>query len=121
MSRSSEKEPSHGVDFIEWLNRILITCLALAVLGWMALKFLSPINKDRSMRLELDKKERLAAKLAAEHQQNRAHIDALRNNSHAAEKAIRERLGYGKTNELIVTFVDSPAATPTTNRPTSTP
>ncbi|HTI70593.1 MAG TPA: septum formation initiator family protein [Candidatus Limnocylindria bacterium] len=121
MSGSPKADPGHRIDFLEWLNRILIVCLALAGLAWMGLKFAPAINKDRRLNEELQRKEETAAKLAAEHQRNRAKIEALKTNPHAIEKAIRERLGYGRSNELIVTFSDSvptntPVPTPATNR-----
>lgn len=121
MSRPASGDSGNKVDIIEWLNRILIICLALAGLAWMALKFAPAINKDRRLREELQRKEDTASRLAAEHQQNRAKIEALKNNPHAIEKAIRERLGYGKSNELIVTFTEvaatnSAAVISSTNR-----
>ena len=109
MSGSSSGDSGNKVDIIEWLNRILIVCLALAGLAWMALKFAPAINKDRRLREELQRKEDQVTRLTNEHQQNRARIEALKNNPHAIEKAIRERLGYGKSNEVIVTFTETSA------------
>ena len=112
MSDRQSGDSGNRIDIIEWLNRILIVCLALAGLAWMALKFAPAINKDRRLREELQRKEETAARLAAEHQQNRAKIEALKNNPHAIEKAVRERLGYGRSNELIVTFTEAPSTNP---------
>jgi cell division protein FtsB len=115
MSKSSDRDAANRVDIFEWLNRILIVCLALAGLAWMALKFAPAINKDRQLREELQRKEETAARLATEHQQNRAKIEALKNNPHAIEKTIRERLGYGRSNEIIVTFTEAPGTSPSSS------
>jgi cell division protein FtsB len=94
------------VDLGIWdkLTRLVIFLLFVAGLLGLSVWYLPLIKQNERMRREillLDaqiKKEKEASK------QSQASIDALRYDSKAQERLVRERLGYAKPGETVIRF-----------------
>jgi cell division protein FtsB len=92
---------------LTWAATILaiVTGLMLVV-GW----YLPLINQNERMRQEI---LRLSAQIQQEDQTARnlrGQIDALQHDPKTVERLARQKLGYAKTNEIVVRFDESGAA-----------
>jgi cell division protein FtsB len=90
--------------FWDKLSKITLFLLLLAVLAFAFRWYLPLIQKNQNYRKELlafdarvIEQERLCRQL-------RASIDSLQNDPKAIERLAREKLGWAKTNEMIIRF-----------------
>jgi len=95
------------------LSRIVVVLLLLAGLLGVFVWYLPLIQANQRYRkqlLMLDNKISGQEKLA---RQLRASIEAAQNDPRTLERLARERLGYARTNEVVIRFDPSaPAANP---------
>ena len=101
------------VDFGIWsrLTQVVLALVGLAVLLLIGMAYVEPIKQNEQMRrridtldAELDKQKQIAKQLQAE-------FDALRNDPKTVERLAREKLGYARSNEIVIYF-DSTATNP---------
>jgi cell division protein FtsB len=96
------------------LSRIVVVLLLLAGLLGVFFWYLPVIQTNQRYRrqlLMLDNKIAAQEKLA---RQLKASIDAVQNDPRTLERLARERLGYARTNEVVIRFdpsapISSPA------------
>lgn len=86
------------------LSKVTVFLLLVAVLLFAGLKYLPLIRQNQNFRKELlaldtrlVEQDRLARQL-------RASIDSLQNDPKAVERLAREKLGWAKTNEMVIRF-----------------
>ena len=99
----------HGI----WgkLTRVVIFLLLISGLLVVAVWYLPLIRQNERYRKELLRLEEELRKEQDTSKQLRASIEALRRDPKAVERLVRERLGYGRPDEIIVRFEE-----PVTNR-----
>lgn len=101
------------VDLGIWsrLTQAVVALVAIAALLLIGMTYLPLIQQNEQYRRRID---RLDADLEKQRQQARqlqAEFDALRSDPKTVERLAREKLGYAKTNEIVVYFE------PATNKP----
>ena len=101
MSDPIRDEPKLGV--FDWLNRVLLTLIVLAVLAAIGLNYLPLIRQNQALREKLQQRQDEVVKLEAELRRLDAEIRALKTDPRHIERKVRE-LGYAKPDELVVTF-----------------
>ena len=79
------------------------------MIGWA---YLPVIQKNERMRRDIDQLETQQKQQEETYRQLRAEIEALRNDPKTVERLAREKLGYAKTDEMVIRFETS-----TTNPP----
>mgnify|MGYP001766546258 CR=1 FL=1 len=95
------------------LTRMVIFLLFVAGILLLAVWYLPLIKQNQRMRSKI---LQLDARIQEEEEAGRKlrnSIDALRHDSKAVERLVRERLGYAKPGETVVRFEPPPA----TNNP----
>jgi len=102
------------VNIWDKLNKAVLLLLGLAGLLLVGVLYLPLIRQNERMRkeilrqdLQIQKEEELAKNL-------RASVEASYNDPKTVERLVRENLGYGRTNEIIIRF-EAPAGPPPTN------
>lgn len=96
------------------LTRVVIFLLFVSGLLLVAMWYLPLIRQNELSRKEILRLDTLVQKEEEAGKQLRASIDALSRNPKAVERLARERLGYAKTNEIVIRF--EPARTNSTPR-----
>ena len=100
-----------NVDLGIWgkLTRVFIVLLLLTVLAGVLVWYLPLIQQNESMRRTKWKLEnQIQQELAMQQELQRA-IKSLEEDPKSVERMAREKLGYAKTNEIVVRF-EAPAA-----------
>jgi cell division protein FtsB len=95
-----------NVDLGIWgkLTRVVIFLLLLAGILAIAVRFMPVIKKNERMRKEVLRLDARIEKEKEDQRQLKAAIDTLQNDPKAVERLARERLGYARTNEIVVRF-----------------
>jgi cell division protein FtsB len=103
-----------NVDLGIWskLTKVVVGLVVLAFLLLIGLCYLPLIHQNERMRAEKLRLERELEKEMQKSKQLQTQIDALRNDPKTVERLTREKLGYARTNEMVVRFEP-----PATNRP----
>ena len=110
-----------NVDLGIWgkLSRVVIFLLLLATVLGIVVWYWPLIQRNERMRkeiLRLDDQIRQQEGLA---RQNKGAVEALKNDPRTVERLAREKLGYAKTNEVVIRF--EPLGTNLPAPPTSGP
>ena len=87
----------------DWLNRILVVLIVLAVVVAIGLNYAPLIRQNQMLREKLQHRQDEVAKLEAELGRLNADIRALQTDPRHLERKVRE-LGYARPDELVVTF-----------------
>ncbi len=90
----------------DWLNRVLVVLIVLAVLGAIGVNYLPLIRQDQNLREKLERSKEEVAKLDADLKRVQNEIQSLTTDPRHVERKVRE-LGYAKPDELVVTFRDA--------------
>jgi cell division protein FtsB len=91
------------------LTRVVIALLLIAAVGAVAVWFQPVINSNEQMRKKIFQLDSQLRREEAEQRQLRAAIDALKRDSKAIERCVRESLAYAKPGETIFRFTNAPA------------
>jgi cell division protein FtsB len=99
------------VDLGIWskLTKVVVGLLVLAVLLFIGMCYLNPIQQNERMRREI---MRLDAKLQKQEdisKELQAQVDALLHDPKTVERLTREKLGYARPDETVVFFTNAPA------------
>ena len=90
------------------LSRVVIFLIVLAVLLVIVQWHLPVIQKNERMRKEVLKLDSRIQKEEDTSRQLKASIDALKYDTNAVERLVREKLRYAKPGETVIVF-ESPA------------
>jgi len=90
----------------DWLNRVLVVLIVLAVLGAIGVNYLPLIRQDQNLREKLERSKEEVAKLDADLKKVQTEIQSLTSDPRHVERKVRE-IGYAKPDELVVTFRDA--------------
>jgi cell division protein FtsB len=90
----------------DWLNRVLVVLIVLAVLGAIGVNYLPLIRQDQTLREKLERSKEEVAKLDADLKKIVDEIQSLTTDPRHVERKVRE-IGYAKPDELVVTFRDA--------------
>ncbi|MCX6926782.1 MAG: septum formation initiator family protein [Verrucomicrobia bacterium] len=92
------------VEFNIWdeLTRVVIFLLFVAGILLVAIWYLPLIKQNERMRKEILRLDTLIQKEDDAGKQLQTSINALRRDPKAVERLARERLGYAKTNEIVI-------------------
>jgi cell division protein FtsB len=94
--------------FWDKLSKLTLFLLLVAALALVFLRYLPLIRKNQNYRKELLAFDARVAEQERLGRQLRASIDSLQNDPKAVERLAREKLGWAKTNEMIIRFEQSP-------------
>ena len=97
-----------NVGIWDKLSKLVIFLFFVAVLVTVFFSYLPLIQKNQNYRRRLLELESEFAQNEKLYRQRRAQIDALQNDPKTVERLARERLGWAKTNEMVVHF-ENPA------------
>lgn len=86
------------------LTRVVVFLLLLAVLMGIGVWYLPLIQQNERMRKEIDRLDEKVRKEKETNKQLGDAIHALRTDSKAVERLIREKLGYAKPGETVIRF-----------------
>ena len=90
----------------DWLNRVIVVLIVIAVLGAIGVNYLPLIRQDQNLREKLERSKEEVAKLDADLKRLEAEIHSMKTDPRHVERKVRE-LGYAKPDELVVTFRDA--------------
>jgi cell division protein FtsB len=95
-----------NVDLGIWdkLTRVVIFLLLIAGLLGVAVWYLPVIKKNERMRKKIIELDVQLEKSEETARQSKASFDALRYDLKSVERLSRERLGYARTDEIVVRF-----------------
>lgn len=99
------------VGLWDQLSRVVVFLLFLAGLVGVFFWYLPLIKQNKQFRQQILALDAEIEKYELYTRQMREAMDALQTDSMALERAVREQLGWGRTNEVIFRFV-SPAVAP---------
>ena len=103
MTHSSPEEVRVGL--FDWLNRILVVLIVLAIVAAIGLNYVPLIKLDQRLREKVQHRQEDVTRLETELRRLNAEIRALQTDPRYIERRVRE-LGYAKPDELVVTFRD---------------
>jgi cell division protein FtsB len=94
------------VDLGIWnkLTQAVIVLVVIAILIFIGLAYLEPIHQNERMRKEIYRLDAELKKQESLSKELRAEIDALRNDPATLTRLVREKLGYAKTDEMVIRF-----------------
>lgn len=122
MSSSSSPDSQVNLGIFGWLNRLMIWLIVLAAIGLIIAKYLPLIQKNVRLRQELQLKQEEVQRLQRERQANQQRIQQLQNDPRTVEREARERLGFARPDEQVVTFKEvTPGSTPPSAQPAGRP
>ena len=98
-----------GPSLWNTLTKVVIALLLIAAVGAVAVWFQPVINSNEQMRKKVYQLDHQIARAEAEQRQLRGTIDALKRDSKAVERCVRESLAYAKPGETIFRFTNSAA------------
>ncbi|MEY2407951.1 MAG: Septum formation initiator [Verrucomicrobiota bacterium] len=93
--------------FWDKLSKITLVLLFVAAMLFAFLQYLPLIQKNQNFRKELLAFEARNIEQERLGRQLRASIDSLQNDPKAVERLAREKLGWAKTNEMVIRFEPS--------------
>jgi cell division protein FtsB len=97
---------------IGWLNRVMLFLIATAVVAGVVAKFFPLIQKNIRMQREVHLLQDEVRRLQMEQNRNQVRIHALQVDPRVVERELRERHGYARPGEQVVTFRFLEPATP---------
>ena len=103
---STPSSAGSRLTVFDWLNRVLVVLIVLAVLGAIGVNYLPLIRQDQNLREKLERSKEEVTKLDAELKRVVDEIQSLKTDPRHVERKVRE-LGYAKPDELVVTFRDA--------------
>jgi cell division protein FtsL len=103
MSNSDRNEVRPGL--FDWLNRILVVLIVLAIVVAIGLNYVPLIRQNQMLREKLQLRQEEVARLNSELRRLDSENRALQNDPRHVERKVRE-LGYARPDELVVTFRD---------------
>ena len=104
MSDSPRDEVRPGL--FDWLNRILVVLIVLAIVAVIGLNYAPLIRTNQRLREKLQHRQDDVARIEAELGRLNSEIRALQTDPRHLERRVRE-LGYARPEELVVTFRDT--------------
>ena len=96
--------PMHVSVFWDKLSKVIVFLLFVAALLFAFLQYLPLIQKNQNYRKELLAFDARVAEQERLGRQLRASIESLQNDPRAVERLAREKLGWARTNEMIIRF-----------------
>ena len=90
--------------FWDKLSKVILLLLALALIVFAFLHYLPLIRTNQNYRKELLALDARVAEQQRLERQLRASMDSLQNDPKAIERLAREKLGWAKTNEMVIRF-----------------
>ncbi|HTH46956.1 MAG TPA: septum formation initiator family protein [Candidatus Limnocylindria bacterium] len=90
----------------DWLNRVLVVLIVLAIVAAIGLNYVPLIRQNQMLREKLQQRQDEVARLNAELRRLDGENHALQNDPRYVERRVRE-LGYARPDELVVTFRDA--------------
>jgi len=90
--------------FWDKLSKVVLLLLLVALLLFAFLQYLPLIKTNQNYRKELLAAEAQVAEQERLGRQLRASMDSLQNDPKAVERLAREKLGWAKTNEMVIRF-----------------
>ena len=105
------------VDLSIWdkLTRVVIFLLFIAGILLVAIWYLPLIKQNERYRQRILELDTLIQKEEEAGKRLRTSSDALKHDPKAVERLARERLGYAKTNEIVIRF-ETPATNPASRK-----
>lgn len=94
------------------LTKLVLMLLFIAVLAGVFFWYLPLIQKNQNYRRRLLAVEAEMAQQEKVNRQLKAGIDQMQNDPKAVERLAREKLGWARTNEMVVRFKNAPEAPP---------
>jgi cell division protein FtsB len=94
------------------LTKIVVALVVTAFVLLIGMSYLKPIQQNERMRADILQLQAQLQKQEEISKQLKAEIDTLRNDPKTVERLTREKLGYAKSDEMIIRFEQ-----PTTNAP----
>jgi cell division protein FtsB len=91
------------------LSKLVIFLLFVAVLAFVFWWYLPLIQKNQNYRKKLLALEAETVQQEKANRQLRSSIDAIQNDPKTIERMAREKLGWAKSNEMVVRFQGAPA------------
>jgi len=89
------------------LSKIILFLLLVAALMFAFLRYLPLIRQNQNYRKELLALETRLAEQERVGRQLRGSIESLQNDPKAVERLAREKLGWARTNEMVIRFEPS--------------
>ena len=90
--------------FWDKLSKVTLFLIFVAALVFAFLRYLPLIQKNQNYRKELLALDARVAEQERTGKQLRASIDSLQNDPKAVERLAREKLGWARTNEMVIRF-----------------
>jgi len=90
--------------FWDKLSKVILLLLGLALLVFAFLHYLPLIRTNQIYRKELLALDARVAEQERLGRQLRSSMDSLQNDPKAIERLAREKLGWAKTNEMVIRF-----------------
>ena len=90
--------------FWDKLSKVILLLLVVALLLFAFLQYLPLIRTNQNYRKELLACDARVAEQERLGRQLRASIDSLQNDPKAIERLAREKLGWARTNEVVIRF-----------------
>lgn len=104
MTRTTLHATARELGMIGFLNRMILWLIALGILALIIAQFLPLIQKNIRMQRDLQIIQEEVRQLEWERYRNHIRIGALQHEPRAIEREIRERHGYARPDEKVVTF-----------------
>ena len=93
-----------------WLNRMVVTLLVVSAVVAMVLWYLPKIQENEGLRLEIYERNAELEQVVQESNRLSALIESA-HDPQQVERWIRDQRGWGRSNEIIIRFVE-PSARP---------
>ena len=90
--------------FWDKLSKLILLLLVVALVVFAFLHYLPLIRTNQNYRKELLALDARVAEQERLARQLRASMDSLQNDSKAVERLAREKLGWARTNEMVIRF-----------------
>ena len=93
--------------FWDKLSKVILLLLLVALLLFAFLQYLPLIRTNQNYRKALLAADAQVAEQQRLERQLRASMDSLQNDPKAVERLAREKLGWARTNEMVIRFEPS--------------
>ena len=90
--------------FWDKLSKVVVLLLVVALVVFAFLRYLPLIRTNQNYRKELMAFDARVAEQERLGRQLRASMESLQNNPKAIERLAREKLGWAKSNEMVIRF-----------------
>src|SRR6266545_5056051 len=96
--------PMNVSVFWDKLSKVVVLLLVVALVVFAFLRYLPLIRTNQNYRKELLASDARVAEQERLGRQLRASMESLQNNPKAIERLAREKLGWAKSNEMVIRF-----------------